>query len=209
MSQRMAGWVDELGAIGGRPSGGVTRVSWSDELAEANEWLVARARELGLTAGVDPAFNVVCEWAGSEPDAPAVVLGSHLDTVPDGGRYDGAFGVLSGLEVLHRLHERGFRPRRPIWLVAFNDEEGTRFDSSMFGSHAFVGDDVTHFLDRVDGDGVWLDDAMRTAGSDPASLPAANRAGRVGHYLELHIEQGPRMEAAGYPVAVVSGIVGM
>ncbi|WP_448627782.1 allantoate amidohydrolase [Geodermatophilus sp. URMC 64] len=209
MSERLAAWVDELGAIGGRPSGGVTRVAWSAELAEANAWLVGKATELGLDAHVDPAGNVVCRWAGTEPDAPAVVVGSHLDTVPDGGRYDGAFGVLAGLEVLHRLRERGFTPRRPVWLVAFNDEEGTRYDASMFGSHAFCGDDVTQFLDRVDADGVVLRDAMRQSGSDPAALPGAAVVDRVGHYLELHIEQGPRLERAGQRVAVVSAIVGM
>ncbi|MGY1619009.1 Zn-dependent hydrolase [Geodermatophilus sp. SYSU D00691] len=209
MSERLAAWVDELGAIGGRPSGGVTRVSWSPDLAEANAWLVARAGDLGLEAAVDPAGNVVCRWAGTEPDAPAVVVGSHLDTVPDGGRYDGAFGVLAGLEALHRLRERGFAPRRPVWLVAFNDEEGTRYDASMFGSHAFCGEDVTHFLDRADADGVVLRDAMRAAGSDPADLPRAAAVDRVGSYLELHIEQGPRMERAGHRVAVVSAIVGM
>ncbi len=209
MNERLAGWVDELGAIGGRPSGGVTRVSWSPELSAANDWLVQHARELGLDAEVDPAFNVVCRWAGSAPGEPAVVVGSHLDTVPDGGRYDGAFGVLSGLEALTRLREQGFVPRRPVWLVAFNDEEGTRFDASMFGSHVFVGDDVTHFLDRVDADGVRLDAAMRAAGSDPAALPLAAQVGRVGHYLELHIEQGPRLERAGKQMAVVSEIVGM
>jgi len=207
-NERLAGWVDELGSIGGRPSGGVTRVAWSPELAAANEWLVGKAADIGLQARVDAAFNAVCVWPGTS-DEPAVVLGSHLDTVPDGGRYDGAFGVLSGLEVLHRLRERGFVPRRPIWLVAFNDEEGTRYDSSMFGSHAFVGDDVTHFLDRVDADGVRLSDAMRAAGSDPEDLPSASARDRIGHYLELHIEQGPRLERAGQRVAVVSAIVGM
>jgi hydantoinase/carbamoylase family amidase len=209
MSERLAAWVDELGAIGGRPSGGVTRVAWSPELAAANDWLVQRARDLGLDAEVDPAFNVVCRWAGSEPDAPAVVVGSHLDTVPDGGRYDGAFGVLAGLEVLTRLRERGFAPRRPVWLVAFNDEEGTRYDASMFGSHSFCGDDVAQFLDRTDADGVVLRDAMQAAGSDPAALPGAAVVDRVGSYLELHIEQGPRMERDEQRVAVVSAIVGM
>lgn len=209
MSERLAAWVDELGAIGGRPSGGVTRVAWSPELAAANDWLVRHAEALGLDAEVDAAFNVVCRWEGSAPGEPAVVVGSHLDTVPDGGRYDGAFGVLGGLEALTRLRERGFVPRRPVWLVAFNDEEGTRFDASMFGSHAFAGDDVTPFLDRVDADGVRLADAMRAAGSDPAALPGAARIERVGHYLELHIEQGPRLERDGRPMAVVSEIVGM
>lgn len=209
MSERLAAWLEELGAIGGRPSGGVTRVAWSPELAAANRWLVEHAQALGLEAEVDPAGNVVCRWAGTAPDEPAVVVGSHLDTVPDGGRYDGAFGVLSGLEALTRLRERGFTPRRPVWLVAFNDEEGTRFDASMFGSHAFAGDDVTHFLDRVDAGGVRLDDAMRAAGADPAALPDAARIAQVGHYLELHIEQGPRLEREGRPMAVVSEIVGM
>lgn len=209
MSERLARWVDELGAIGGRPSGGVTRLAWSPELAAANEWLMVRARALGLRATLDAAGNVVCEFEGSAADEPAVVIGSHMDTVPDGGRYDGAFGVLSGLEVLHRLKEREFSPRRPIWLVAFNDEEGTRYDASMFGSHAFAGDDVSHFLDRADADGVPLREAMRMAGSDPADLPACARVGRVACYLELHIEQGPRLERAGRHVAVVSQIVGM
>jgi N-carbamoyl-L-amino-acid hydrolase len=209
MSERLAGWVDQLGAIGGRPSGGVTRVSWSTELAAANQWLVEHARDLGLEAEVDPAGNVVCRWVGTAPGEPAVVVGSHLDTVPDGGRYDGAFGVLSGLEALARLRERGFTPRRPVWLVAFNDEEGTRFDASMFGSHAFVGDDVTHFLDRVDATGVRLDEAMRAAGADPAALPEAARIGQVGHYLELHIEQGPRLEEMGRPAAAVIGCFGV
>jgi len=145
-SERLARWVNEVGAIGGRPSGGVTRVAWSPELAAANEWLLTRARALGLKAAVDAAGNVVCQWVGSAPKESAVVIGSHLDTVPDGGRYDGALGVLSGLEALHRLKEHGFAPRRPLWLVAFNDEEGTRYDASMFGSHAFTGDDVSHLL---------------------------------------------------------------
>lgn len=209
MSERLARWVDELGAIGGLPSGGVTRVAWSPELAAANEWLVARARALGLAAAVDAAGNVVCQWAGAASAEAAVVIGSHLDTVPEGGRYDGAFGVLCGLEALHRLKESGFSPRRPVWLVAFNDEEGTRYDASMFGSHAFAGDDVSHFLDRVDSTGVPMREAMRAVGSDPSDLPACVRIGQVGCYLELHIEQGPRLELAKQPVAVVSQIVGM
>lgn len=208
-SERLARWVNEVGAIGGRPSGGVTRVAWSPELAAANEWLLTRARALGLKAAVDAAGNVVCQWVGSAPKESAVVIGSHLDTVPDGGRYDGALGVLSGLEALHRLKEHGFAPRRPLWLVAFNDEEGTRYDASMFGSHAFTGDDVSHLLDRVDAAGVPLREAMRSAGSDPADLPGCARIGQVGCYLELHIEQGARLEQAALPVAVVSQIVGM
>jgi allantoate deiminase len=208
MAERLERWVVELGRIGATPGGGVTRTAWSPELAAAGSWLIDRLAEIGVPAEVDAAGNVLGRWDAARNE-PAVLVGSHLDTVPDGGRYDGAFGVLAALEALYRLRERGFTPRRPIWLVAFNDEEGTRFDTSMFGSHAFVGLDLTAELSRTDAEGTRLDEAMRAAGADPAALPGAVRVGEVGHYLELHIEQGPRLERLGLPVAVVSEIVGM
>jgi hydantoinase/carbamoylase family amidase len=208
MAERLERWVAELGEIGATPGGGVTRTAWSPELAAAGSWLIDRLAEIGVPAEVDAAGNVLGRWDAAQ-HGPAVLVGSHLDTVPDGGRYDGAFGVLAALEMVYRLRERGFTPRRPVWLVAFNDEEGTRFDTSMFGSHAFVGEDLTAELSRADAEGTRLDEAMRAAGADPAALPGAARVGEVGHYLELHIEQGPRLERLGLPVAVVSEIVGM
>jgi hydantoinase/carbamoylase family amidase len=205
MSDQLDAWVDELAHIGG-DGRAVNRFAWSPHLLEAGRWLCDRARELELDAEIDAAGNVVARW-GSGGDAVAV--GSHLDTVPDGGAFDGALGVLSGLESIRRLRAEGFVPSRPIWLLGFTDEEGTRFGTSMFGSRAFAGEDLTSLGDRRDVEGVTVAEAMHSAGFDFAAIGQAGQIGRVNSYLELHIEQGPRMEEAGLEVSVVSGIVGM
>ncbi|MDT0263331.1 Zn-dependent hydrolase [Jatrophihabitans lederbergiae] len=202
-------WVDEVGLIGGNGSA-VNRFAWTPELLAACEWLVERLRELGLNAEIDAAGNVIGRWDVDGADAgTAVLIGSHLDTVPDGGRFDGALGVLSGLEAIRRLKAEGFGPCRPLWIAAFNDEEGARFGTSMFGSTAFVGDDLTALRDRVGVDGVPLAEAMRQRGFDFDEVPRAKGIDGVGCYLELHIEQGPRMEAQSLDTAVVTAIVGI
>lgn len=203
-------WVDELGKIGGNGSA-VNRFAWTTEQLTACAWLVEQLRSQGLTAEIDAAGNVVGRWIphGRADETPAVLVGSHLDTVPNGGRFDGALGVLSALEAIRRLKEDGFQPRRPLWIAAFNDEEGARFDTSMFGSTAFVGDDLTSLRNRIGVDGVPLDEAMRERGFDFAKIPTANRIAQVGCYLELHIEQGPRMQARQLDTAVVTAIVGI
>ena len=205
MSSQLDAWLDELSHIGG-DGRAMNRFAWSPQLLDANRWLCGRAAELGLDVEVDAAGNVVVRW-GEGDDALAV--GSHLDTVPDGGAYDGALGVLSGLESIRRLRAEGFVPSRPIWLLAFNDEEGARFGTSMFGSRAFVGEDLTPLADRRGIDGMTVAEAMHAAGFDLDGVGRAAQVDRVGSYLELHIEQGPRMERAGLDVSVVSGIVGM
>lgn len=205
MSSQLDLWLDELAHIGG-DGRAVNRFAWSPHLLEANRWLCDRAEEIGLDAQVDAAGNVVVRW-GDGDDALAV--GSHLDTVPDGGAFDGALGVLSGLESIRRLRAEGFVPSRPIWLLAFHDEEGSRFGTSMFGSRAFAGEDLTSLADRRGVDGVTVAEAMHAAGFDFDAVGRAARVEHVGSYLELHIEQGPRMEQAGLDVSVVSGIVGM
>ncbi len=204
------GWVDEVGLIGGTGSA-VNRFAWTPELLSACEWLVQRLRELGLTAEIDPAGNVIGRWEveSTADAAPAVLIGSHLDTVPDGGRFDGALGVLSALEAIRRLKAEGFRPCRPLWIAAFNDEEGARFDTSMFGSTAFVGDDLAALRDRVGVDGIPLAEAMRQRGFDFDEVPRAKAIDGVGCYLELHIEQGPRMQAQLLDTAVVTTVVGI
>lgn len=202
-------WVDEVGLIGGDGTA-VNRFAWTPALLAACEWLVARLHELGLRAEIDAAGNVIGRWDVEGADAgTAVLIGSHLDTVPDGGRFDGALGVLSALESIRRLKEEGFQPRRPLWIAAFNDEEGTRFSASMFGSSAFVGDDLTGLRNRVGLDGVPLAEAMRAHGYDFDAVPQANAIDGVGCYLELHIEQGPRMQARSLDTAVVTAIVGI
>ena len=197
----------ETAARFGGAGTGVTRYAWSRELADASDWLCDELELLGLAAEIDAAGNVLGKWeagAGS-----AVLVGSHLDTVPSGGRFDGALGVLAALEAIRLLKEEGVEPARPIWLVSFMDEEGSRFRTGMLGSRAFVGDDLSGLGERVDADGISLGDAMAALGYDFGRIDDARAVDRVGAYLELHIEQGPRLEAAGIDVGIVTAIVGI
>src|SRR5688572_13656717 len=139
--QSVAASLDALGRIGGGDDGGVTRVAWSLELFEAYDWVGERMRGLGLAVEIDPAGSLIGRWevGAGRP----VLVGSHLDTVPSGGRFDGALGVVAAVHAVRLLQEEGFRPDRPLWIAAFMDEEGTRFGSALFGSLAFTGEDVT------------------------------------------------------------------
>jgi allantoate deiminase len=199
--------LDELALIGGGPDGGVTRVAWSPELFAAYGWLADRLRELGLGVEVDAAGNLLATWdAGS---GSPVLVSSHLDTVPSGGRFDGVLGVVSALHAVQTLKAEGFEPERPLWIAAFMDEEGARFNAALFGSRAFSGEDVTGLGDRTDANGITLSEAMATAGYDLTRAGDADRVAEVGAYLELHIEQGPGLEAAGIEIGVVTSIVGL
>jgi allantoate deiminase len=186
----------------GADDGGVSRFAWTDELARANAWLVARLEELGLDTEIDPAGNVFGRW--EEGEGTAVLVGSHLDTVPRGGRYDGALGVLAALDVVRSLKRSGASLRRPLWVVSFNDEEGSRFQTGMLGSRAFIGD-----LDLEDWRRRGVADAMAAGGFDFDRLAEARGIDRVGAYLELHIEQGPVLEQEGIDLGVVTGIAGL
>jgi hydantoinase/carbamoylase family amidase len=196
--------LSRFGADG--DDGGISRLAWSPPLLEASGWLVQQVRALGLDADLDAAGNVVAVWAADGGDA--LVVGSHLDTVPNGGRFDGALGVIAGLAALRQLRGSGFQPKRPIWLVSFMDEEGARFSTPMFGSRAFVGEDLQHLGTRTDGDGTRLADAMSAAGFSLEALSSARAIDRVHGYLELHIEQGPVLEAQDTDVGVVTHIAG-
>ena len=193
--------LESLARIGADDSG-VTRFPWSPELTRANEWLVERLEELGLEAAIDPAGNVVGKWQAGE--GKAVAVGSHLDTVPRGGRFDGALGIVAGLAAVRELKADGFEPRRPLWLVSFNDEEGVRFGTGFLGSRAFTGEVR---LDEWRRRGVA--EAMAEAGFDFERLGEARAIDEVGAYLELHIEQGPVLEQAGVEVGIVTAIAGL
>jgi allantoate deiminase len=200
--QSLTADLESASLIGADPRGGVSRFAWTPELARANEWLSERLAELGLEVELDPAGNVLGRWQAGE--GTAVLLGSHLDTVPNGGRYDGALGVLAALDVVRRLKAEGVEPRRPLWVASFNDEEGGRFQTGMLGSRSFCGDcDLEDWARR------GIPEAMAAAGFDFARLGDARRADEVGAYLELHIEQGPVLERAGIDLGVVTAITGM
>jgi hydantoinase/carbamoylase family amidase len=198
-----------LARIGGSADGGVTRVAWSPELFEAYEWAGERMRALGLDVEVDPAGNLIGCWQAGSQRSTAVLVGSHLDTVPCGGRFDGALGVVAAIHAVARLKEEGFEPARPLWIAAFMDEEGTRFNSALFGSRAFTGADLSRLGQRVDGAGLSLREAMAGEGFDLDLVVGAHRVDEVGAYLELHIEQGPVLETEGVEIGVVTSIVGL
>ena len=198
-----------LAQIGGGADGGVTRVAWSPELFDAYEWAGERMRALGLEVEIDPAGNLIGRWQAGSEDSPVVMVGSHLDTVPSGGHFDGALGVVAAIHAVALLKKEGFEPSRPLWIAAFMDEEGTRFNAALFGSRAFTGEDVTRLGERVDADGESLRAAMAAAGFDFGRARAADQVGDVGAYLELHIEQGPVLEAEEVEIGVVTSIVGL
>ena len=192
----------EAAALIGADEGGVSRFAWTPELAEANAWLSGRLGAIGLEAETDPAGNVVGRWSTGE--GKAVLVGSHLDTVPRGGRYDGALGVLAALEAVRTLCAEGVEPSRPLWVVSFNDEEGSRFQTGMLGSRAFCGE-----LDVEDWRRRGVADAMTRAGFEFDRLPEARGVDDVAAYLELHIEQGPVLEQSGEDVGIVTAITGL
>lgn len=207
MPASVSGSVDALARIGQGPNGGVTRTAWTSELFAAYSWVSDRMRDLGLEVEIDAAGNLIGRW--NSGSGKAVVVGSHLDTVPCGGRFDGVLGIVSALHAVALLKGEGFQPARPLWIVAFMDEEGARFDAALFGSRAFTGEDVSRFADRVDADGISLREAMAAVGRDIDRAHEACRVAEIAEFIELHVEQGPVLEAEGFEIGVVTSIVGL
>ena len=185
--------------------GGLTRVYLSKENRAANELVLGWMREAGMQASLDAIGNVVGRYEGEK--RPCLMLGSHLDTVRDAGRYDGMLGVITAIECVAAL--KGRRLPFSIEVVGFGDEEGVRFGTTMLGSRAIAGALDLSVLDTKDAAGVSVRDALREFGLDPAGVPkVARKKGDVAAYAELHIEQGPVLEAEGLPVGVVTAING-
>jgi len=204
---RLKHHIETLSSYGRNPDGrGITRSCWSPAHEQARAWLLDRMKSAGLETRVDSAGNTFGRLGGQ---GGAVLTGSHIDTVPEGGPLDGALGVLAGLECLQTIKEAGVAIRRPLAVVAWSDEEG-RY-GSLFGSRAFTGKlelDKVPSLRAVDGEA--LVDAMARAGYDASRVGEARCDPRTIHsYVELHIEQGPHLEAARLPIGLVEGIVGI
>jgi beta-ureidopropionase / N-carbamoyl-L-amino-acid hydrolase len=200
-----------LAAIGRDPAGGWTRLAWTDEDRAARAWFQSEASARGLTVDQDPAGNLWAWWGPADPLPPegdAVAVGSHLDTVPNGGAYDGALGVVGGLVAVAELARREVTPLRPVAVVAFADEEGGRFGLPTFGSRVLAGAlDPATVLDRADQAGITLAAALRDAGVDPAGVgPDSDRLGGLGAFVELHVEQGRGLVDHGVPVGLGSAI---
>ncbi|MGH7213019.1 MAG: hydantoinase/carbamoylase family amidase, partial [Acetobacteraceae bacterium] len=195
-----------IGAIAGD---GVNRACLTALDRQARRLLIDWAREAGATVSVDPAANLWLRREGTDPAAAPVLTGSHMDTQPNGGRFDGIYGVIAGLEALAALHDADIRTRCPIEVVAWTNEEGGRFAPGCMGSMAWSGATrITDFAEMRDPDGVRFADALAAHLAAEADLPR-RQLGSVPHaYLEAHIEQGPRLEAEQLDIGVVTGIQG-
>lgn len=208
---RLRARIEKLATFGALPGGGVTRPAWSAAHEAARAWLLGELRAAGLEPWVDAAGNTfgALDARAFTDTAPIVLTGSHIDTVPEGGVLDGALGVLAGLECLQVVREHDPPRRRPLAVAAWTDEEG-RY-GSLFGSRAFCGLlDLARVPTMAAADGERLVDVMARCGFDPARVGDARApAGSVAAYVELHIEQGPRLDERGTPIGIVETIVGV
>jgi N-carbamoyl-L-amino-acid hydrolase len=198
-----------LARHGATADGGVDRAALSDEDAAARADLRNWAAAIGLEPSIDEIGNLFLRLPGREADADPVVTGSHLDSQPTGGRFDGVYGVLAGLEAVTAIADAGIRPRRPIDVVAWTNEEGGRFAPGMMGSAGFAGArDLADMRVVEDADGVSVGAALDALLAREAALPRRPLGFPVAAYIEAHIEQGPILEAKGYAAGVVTGIQG-
>ncbi|KOF52449.1 MULTISPECIES: Zn-dependent hydrolase [unclassified Achromobacter] len=196
----------DLARIGATDKGGVCRLALTDLDRQARDRVTAWARELGCSVRVDAIGNIFMRRAGMREDLPPVMTGSHIDTQPTGGKFDGNYGVLAGIEVLRTLCDRGLRTEAPIEVVVWTNEEGSRFVPVMMGSgvhaRAFT---LEHALAARDRDGVSVAEALRAIGYDGAE-PVGGRAAAA--YFEAHIEQGPILESEDIVIGAVAGALG-
>ncbi|UKS31103.1 M20 family metallo-hydrolase [Paenibacillus sp. HWE-109] len=201
--------IQALAQIGKIGETGVCRLALSPEDRAGVELVKTWMEEAGMEASIDPFANLIGVKYGKDPAAPILMLGSHVDSQPYGGRYDGAIGVLGAIEVVQRLTEEGVLPACNIEVVAFCDEEGCRFNKGLFGVRGMTGRLETDDLERTDKNGVTRREALLQFGCDPADIADyVFQEGRVGAFLELHIEQGPILESMDEPIGIVSGISG-
>jgi beta-ureidopropionase / N-carbamoyl-L-amino-acid hydrolase len=200
-------WAELLPLGRDERTGGYRRYSWTEADAACRGWFAGTARQLGLRAECDRNGNLWAWW-GQPGERPAVVTGSHLDSVPDGGAYDGPLGIVSAFAAIGRLRDEGFRPARPVVVAAFTEEEGARFGVACLGSRLLTGAvDPARARQLRDRDGVTLAEAMASAGHDPGLLGRDEALlSRLGACVELHIEQGSALAGLGAEVGVAAGI---
>ncbi|MCS3429862.1 allantoate amidohydrolase [Klebsiella sp. BIGb0407] len=205
---RVMARADELALISETPVV-LTRVYLSPEHLQANQQVALWMAQAGMQVWQDSVGNICGRYEAEQEGAAAILLGSHLDTVRNAGRYDGMLGVLTAIEVVQALHDQGRRLAKAIEIVGFCDEEGTRFGITLLGSRGLTGSWPESWLNEVDAEGVSVAQAMVNAGLDPLKVHLAKRPLKdIAAYLELHIEQGPCLEQAGLALGVVEAING-
>jgi ureidoglycolate amidohydrolase len=208
-SARLTREIAELAALSEAPAPAVTRVLFSETDLRARAWLRSRCVDADLTIREDAVGNLFATWVGAAAAAPAIATGSHIDAIPNAGRYDGVVGVLGGLEAIRALKRAGHAPRRSIELVMFTAEEPTRFGIGCLGSRLLSGSLTPAQAAALrDPDGVSLDAWRSRAGVTGDLADVRLRHGFYAAFVELHIEQGPRLERLGKPIGVVTAIAG-
>jgi beta-ureidopropionase / N-carbamoyl-L-amino-acid hydrolase len=205
--QRLWDSLMETARIGGTAKGGICRLTLTDLDREVRDWFRAQCEALGCTVAVDEVGNMFAFRPGKRTDVAPIAIGSHLDTQPTGGKFDGALGVLGGLEALRTLHDLGYETNAPLMLVNWTNEEGSRFAPAMLGSGVYAGVFDRAFADsREDRQGVRFADAIEAIGYRGEAAPGSVKFGAM---FELHIEQGPILEAEQKVIGVVTGVQGM
>ena len=201
-------WADLLPVGRDGTTGGYRRYAWTPSDLACREWFAGEAARRGLDVVVDRNGNQWAWWGDPDADGPGVVTGSHLDSVPEGGAYDGPLGVVSAFAAVDLMREQGVVPARPLGVVSFTDEEGARFGIACAGSRLLTGTlDADRARQLTDADGTTLAEAMRAAGHDPEQLGRDDETlRRVGTLVELHVEQGRGLVDAGAAVGVAHGI---
>jgi len=200
--------LDELASISSEPHG-LTRLNLTPQHAAANHLAASWMREAGMATRTDEVGNLIGRYESDPSGAPALVLGSHLDSVRDAGRYDGTLGVVLAIEVVEALAQRGRRLPFALEVIAFADEEGVRFQAGLLGSKAMTGTEDPNWLELEDENGTTVAEALRAFGLDPDLAERAVRdPSELIGYLEVHIEQGPVLEAEDTPVGVVTAVSG-
>ena len=197
-----------LSRIGATREGGVTRLAWSEAERSAHRLAADWMRDAGLSVWVDPVGNSFGAREGADPGLPSIMVGSHLDTVNNGGNFDGTLGFVAGLEAVRTLNERKLQTRHPLVVAIFAGEEAARFADAVLGSKLATGLTERAELDRlVDAEGITMAEAMRQAGFDPDRMSEAKwEASRLAAYLELHVEQGEVLEKERKKIGIVTAI---
>ncbi len=205
--QRLWDSLMDTAQIGGTEKGGICRLTLTDLDREVRDWFRSQCEALGCTVTVDQVGNMFALKPGKRSDVAPIAIGSHLDTQPTGGKFDGVLGVLGGLEVMRTLHDLGYETNAPLMLVNWTNEEGSRFAPAMLGSGVYAGVFDRAFADsRQDRQGATFAEAIESIGYRGEAPPGSVKFGAM---FELHIEQGPILEAEQKVVGIVTGVQGM
>ena len=208
-SSRLENSFSEMSKIGKIGETGTNRPAHSTDEKKAFELASSWMKQAGMTTRIDNFGNLIGRLEGTNPDLPVLMVGSHLDSQPYGGRYDGVAGVLCAIEAAITMQEKGIKSERSLEIISFADEEGWRFNKGLFGSRGILGKLEKGELQRADANGITREQALKDFGCDIAKFKESEyKDGSIYCYLELHIEQGPVLDIQEKPIAVVSGISG-